>query len=129
MKTRSVDFPFPVADTSAGPQLHWATDRLTVEFNDYQGSPCLVRFNDVPHFEWVAEDELDPKIFAYDNVVEVVDSPIIHRLIKIGEIPEFQKGDYRHWVIGFNEVGAYLVVIFRDFDSIQPETPLERRSL
>jgi hypothetical protein len=129
MRTRPADFPFSVADTSAGPELHWANDRLIVEFNDYQGNLCRIRFNDVSHFEWVAEDELDPKIFAYDNVVEVIHSPIIHRLIEIGEISESLKGDYRHWVIGFNEAGAYLVVIFRDFDSIDPENRIERESL
>lgn len=129
MKTRPADFPFSVADTSAGPELRWANDRLTVGFIDYQGTPCLIRFNDVSHFEWMAGDELDPKIFAYDNVVEVIDSPIINRLIEIGEISESLKGDYRHWVIGFNEAGAYLVVIFRDFESIDPETQIERQSL
>ena len=131
MKTGPVSFPFSVADTTAGPVLRWESERLTVEFSDYLKAPCHLVFRGVCHFEWLVEDELDSKIFPYDGAVEVVESPIIARLAEIGEISADARNGYRHWVIGFNEVGAYLVVIFQDLDLAEPEPSLKglRRDL
>ena len=122
MKTKPISFPFSVADTTSGPVLRWESERLTVEFSDYLKSPCHLVFSEVCHFEWLVEDELDSTIFSYDSAVEVVESPIIARLTEIGEISANTRSGYRHWVIGFNEVGAYLVVIFRNLDWIGAET-------
>lgn len=127
MKTKPVKFPFSIADTTAGPLLRWESERLTVEFSDYLQARCQIAFNEVCHFEWLVEDELDSTIFPYDGAVEVVESPVIARLTAIGEISQGIGTGYRHWVIGFNEVGAKLVVIFRDFDLMEPKTSLERR--
>lgn len=128
MKTNPVKFPISIADTTAGPVLRWEDDRLTVEFSDYLQTRCCVTFNEVCHFEWLVEDELDSTIFPYDGIVEVLESPLIARLTKIGEISPDKENAQRHWVIGFNEVAAYLVVIFRDFDLMERESLLERQS-
>lgn len=128
MKTNPVKLPFSVADTTAGPVLRWENDRLTVEFSDYLQATRRIAFNDVCHFEWIVEDELDPTISPYDGVVEVLDSPVLARLTEIGEISPDKENAHRHWVIGFNEVAAYLVVIFRDFDLMECESSLERKT-
>lgn len=128
MKTKPVKLPFSVADTTAGPVLRWEKDRLTVEFSDCLQATRRIAFNDVCHFEWLVEDELDPTIFPYDGVVEVLDSPVLARLTEIGEISPDKENAHRHWVIGFNEVAAYLVVISRDFDLIECESSLERKT-
>ena len=128
MKTKPVKLPFSVADTTAGPVLRWENERLTVEFSDYLRARCHITFNQVCHFEWLVEDELDSTIFPYDGVVEVLDSPVIARLTELGEISPEQENARRHWVIGFNEVAAYLVVIFRDFDLVERESSLERKT-
>jgi hypothetical protein len=118
MKTKPVSFPFSVADTSAGPVIKWENDRLTVEFSDYLETACQVCFDEVPHFEWLTDGELDPGIFPYDGVVEVIESPLIDRMVKSGGIAEGWRGEYRHLVIGFNEVGAYLVIVCRRFEAM-----------
>lgn len=128
MKTKPVNFPFSVADTTAGPVLRWENERLTVEFSDYLQTRCNVTFNEVCHFEWLVEDELDSTIFPYDGAVEVVESPVIARLTAIGQISPGIGTGYRHWVIGFNEVGAKLVVIFRGSDLMERESSLERQT-
>jgi hypothetical protein len=111
MRTKPVSFPFPVADTSSGPAIQWENGKLTVGFSDYEETPCRIIFDEVSHFEWLAEDELDSKIFAYDGVVEVIDSTLIDRLVQIGVIAPESRSRFRHLVIGFNEVSAYLVVV------------------
>jgi hypothetical protein len=115
MRTKSVSFPFSVADTSAGPVIQWENGQLTVGFSDYREVPCRVVFDEVSHFEWLVEDELDSRVFAYDGIVEVIDSPLIARLVEIGEMTSETRGQFRHLVIGFNEVSAYLVVVCRAF--------------
>lgn len=117
MQTKTVSFPFSVADTSAGPAIKWDNDQLTVEFSDYQEGACRVSFDEVPHFEWLTDGELDPCAFPYDGVVEVIDSPLIDQMVKSGGIAEGWKGEYRHLVIGFNEVGSYLVIVCRRFEA------------
>ena len=118
MQTKAVSFPFSVADTSAGPVIKWDNDRLTVEFRDYREEACRVSFDEVPHFAWLTEGELDPAVFPYDGVVEVIESPLIDQIVKSGGIAEDWRGEYRHLVIGFNEAGAYLVIVCRRFEAV-----------
>ena len=117
IRTKPYSFPFPVADTEAGPTLNWDSQILTVAFTDYHSIARTVRFCEVSHFELVVEDELDCTIYQYDGAVEVIDSPLIARLIDIGEIPSDDSGSFKHLVIGFNEVGAFLVVVCRTLET------------
>jgi hypothetical protein len=121
MRTESFDFPFPVADTESGPVIQWKAHSLLLEFTDYLGNLCRVEFSEVPHFEFLSEDELNAGLYRYDGVVEVLDSPVISRLIEIGEIAAAESGRFHHLVIGFNEIGSYLVVICRSIAKMQPE--------
>ena len=111
--TKPFVFPFPVADTESGPVVQWDSYSLTLQFTDYQANQCEVVFRDVSHFEFLVEDELDSTIYQYDGAVEVIDSPVIARLVEIGDISSDEAESFRHLVIGFNEIGAYLAVICR----------------
>ena len=117
MQTKRYPFPFPVADTNAGPVVTWAAYTLSVEFTDYQAIQRRVVFHEVPHFEFVSEDELDSTIFQYDGAVEVLNSPLISKLVEVGEITASEAKEFQHLAIGFNEIGSYLVVVCR---SIEP---------
>ncbi|MGY8640934.1 MAG: hypothetical protein ACKVJU_07565 [Verrucomicrobiales bacterium] len=48
----------------------------------------------------------------------MIGSPIIAKLMKVGEIHEDDASAFRHIVIGFNEIGSYLVVIFLELEII-----------
>ena len=113
VKTKRFAFPFAVADTEDGPVVTWESHSLLLQFTDYLSNRCEVAFRDVSHFEFLVEDELDSTIYQYDGAVEVIDSPVIARLIEIGDIAGDEAKDFRHLVIGFNEIGAYLVVVCR----------------
>lgn len=119
--TKPFSFPFPVADTESGPVIEWDSHALNLRFTDYLSNRCEVVFRDVSHFEFLVEDELDSRIYQYDGAVEVVDSPVIAKLIEIGDIPAGEAEHFRHLVIGFNEIGAYLVVVCRDLESKRAE--------
>ena len=116
-KIRSFPFPFPVADTEGGPVITWRAFDLRLTFTDYLGNDCEAIFREVSHYELLVEDELDSTIYRYDGVVEVVDSPIIQKLVEIGDITKAESRDYQHIVIGFNEIGSYLVVICRTVET------------
>ncbi|MFC7339631.1 hypothetical protein ACFQY0_20750 [Haloferula chungangensis] len=116
-RTKSFPFPFPVADTEAGPVLNWDSQTLSLNFTDYQNIARTVRFVEVSHFELLVEDELDCTIYHYDGAVEVLDSPLIAKLVEIGEINQGDSVSFKHLVIGFNEVGAFLVVVCRSLET------------
>ncbi len=120
MKTKPYPFPFPVADTEAGPRIEWNQFTLTLRFTDYQNTDCEAVFDEVSHFELLSEDELNTSQFKYDGVVEVIDSGIIKNLLSIGEINEDERNDFHHIVIGFNEVGSYLSIVFKNLETNQP---------
>ncbi|MEO0474892.1 MAG: hypothetical protein AAF085_02820 [Planctomycetota bacterium] len=114
-RTKRFSLPFPVADTEAGPCIVWDSFTLKASFTDYCGKLREFCFSELSHFEFVSEDELDSNLYQYDGAVEVLNSQIISRLIEIGEIPETDRQDYHHVVVGFNEIGSYLVVVFKSF--------------
>jgi len=113
LRTQRFRFPFMVADTEAGPDIRWRKFGLTLRFTTPQGERCCVEFSDVEHFELLSDTELDPKLFPDDGVVEVVDSPLVQRLVSSGSLTGAETPDLKHLVIGFNEIGSYLVILFR----------------
>lgn len=112
MRTRRYSFPFPVADTEEGPTLVWRDFELVLQFRCYLGDEHTVTFKEVLHFELVSESELDARVFPIDGVVELLDSEIKSKLAATGEILASKVNKFRHIVIGFNEVGSYLIVVF-----------------
>ena len=128
VKTRRITFPFPVADTLEGPTITWDSFSLLLKFTDYQSQQCVVHFEDVSHYEFLVEDELDSKSYQYDGAVEVINSTLIERLVEIGEVDRSDSAHFRHIVIGFNEIGAYLVVVCRGFEPRKAEQAVPPKS-
>jgi len=87
-----------------GPVIQWSRHSLFLEFTDWREDPRRVEFREVPHFEFVLEDELTPGAYQYDGTVEVVDSPLIARLVELGEINAADRKHFHHIIIGFNEI-------------------------
>jgi len=112
-KTKSINFPCSVADTESGPKIVWEKQKLILEFQSYLKEACIVQFGEVDHFELLVEDELDSELYHYDGAVEVLESEIIDRLVAIGNIDKSDASNYKHYVIGFNEIGAYISVVFK----------------
>ena len=55
MKVRSFNLPFSVADTESGPIIKWENFQLKVTFHSYQNLECDLVFEEVTHFELLAE--------------------------------------------------------------------------
>ena len=114
LKTTSYKFPYPVADTESGPTLYWDRFVLEVNFVSYQNISCKAIFDDVSHFEFISEDEVTHGNYSYDGVVEVKNSPLIEKLVSVGEIDKSEALELKHIVIGFNEIGSYLTIVFKN---------------
>jgi hypothetical protein len=112
IRTKKSEFPFPVADTNEGPSISWKDFSLTLEFTTYQDLKCKILFENVSHFEFLSEDEIDAKIYPYDNVVELVESPIIEKLVSVGEIGREESKSSKHIHIGFNEISSNLSIVY-----------------
>ncbi|MCX7554759.1 hypothetical protein OS175_12830 [Marinicella sp. S1101] len=115
MQTRSFRLPFSVADTEEGPIIKWDKYSLLVQFKSFENRACEIVFSEVSHFEFLVEDELDSKIFQYDGAIEIIDSQTINNLVSIGEISKEEISSFHHVVIGFNEIGSYLSVVFKGY--------------
>ncbi|MCF6439517.1 hypothetical protein L1077_08765 [Pseudoalteromonas luteoviolacea] len=77
-----------------------------------------LNFFDVPHFKFLSSDEGIVSGLSDDRVYEVKNSELIASLIKCGEIAAGEK--YKHWFVGFNEIGSFIEVVFSGFDEKQP---------
>ncbi|KID56570.1 hypothetical protein JF50_11575 [Pseudoalteromonas luteoviolacea] len=70
-------------------------------------------FFDVPHFKFISSDESTVSDLSDDRVYEVLNSELLANLMNCGEITAEEH--CKHWLIGFNTIGPYIEVIFRDF--------------
>lgn len=120
MKTKPYSFPYPVADTEAGPKIEWNDFTLNLRFTDYLNTECEVTFEEVSHFEFISEDAIQASQFQYDGVVEIIESDTIEELVRVGEVNENEKAEFHHIAIGFNEIGSYLIVVFKKIKTNQP---------
>ena len=117
MQTRTFSLPFSVADAEEGPIIKWEKYSLLIQFKSFENRTCEIAFFEVSHFEFLVEDELDSKIFQYDGAVEILDSQTTNNLVSIGEISKEEASSFRHVVIGFNEIGSYLSVVFKGYST------------
>jgi hypothetical protein len=115
MKTKTFPFPYSVADTESGPAVNWQDYLLTLSFTTWRNQQVSLAFHDAHHFAFFPETEENAKHYQYDGVVEVVDSQIIKQLLSTCEITPEEASELKHIVIGFNELGSYLSVVFSEF--------------
>ena len=114
MKLKTAKCSASTADTEQNPVIKWDSFQLCIEFSDYQNISWLLKFTEVSHFCLHSSDENLFSNTSDDGVYEVVDSELIKSLIKCGEIEE--SDDYNHWLIGFNEIGAFVEVVFNKYE-------------
>ena len=72
-----------------------------------------LNFFDVPHFKFISSEESIVSDLSDDRVYQVLNSELLENLIKCGGITAEEQ--FKHWFIGFNEIGSFIEVIFRDF--------------
>jgi hypothetical protein len=114
MKIKNYPFNYPVANTEEGPGITWSNWDANLTFTTYQGQKCSFIFKGVHHLHIATESEYDPRIFPYDSVVEVIESEVLKKLFKQGEITEEEYEVSKHIVFGFNEISSYLSIVFSE---------------
>lgn len=114
MNVRQIHLNSSTADIEKGPQVIWEEFGLRITFNDYLNQPVALLFNEVPHFKLLSSDEPRLSSLQDDSVFEVLSSELIESLTACGELDA--ETDFKHWLIGFNEIGTFVEVIFQDFE-------------
>ena len=101
------------ADTESRPQIAWKDYDLTIEFNDYTNNLVIFKFFDVPFFKFLSSEEPSVSSLSDDCIHEVQNSELLSLLKSCGEIEPDE--DFKHWLVGFNEIGSFVEIIFRGF--------------
>lgn len=114
MELISTNLRFSTADTESNPRIEWEDFNLAIYFSDYTNTPVRLKFFDVPHFKALSSDEPRVAKIGDDGVYEVSNSELVDTLIKCGEI--YESENYKHWLVGFNEIGTFVEVVFRGYD-------------
>ncbi len=114
MELIATNLRFSTADTESNPKIEWEGFDLAIYFSDYTNTAVRLKFFDVPHFKVLCSDEPKVANISDDGVYEVSGSELVDSLIKCGEINESE--NYKHWLVGFNEIGTIVEVVFRDYD-------------
>jgi hypothetical protein len=119
LNSKSFSLPVSVADTEAGPDINWSRYHLSVSFTTYQNVRVSLEFDDVPHFEFRSDVEIDPAVFHDDGAVEILNSPIIKKLVEVGEFSVEESSEYKHIAIGFNEIGSNVSIVFKNMRCVE----------
>ncbi|ESP90537.1 hypothetical protein PL2TA16_01641 [Pseudoalteromonas luteoviolacea 2ta16] len=93
--------------------VEWSNFDLSVRFKNWMNEDVQLNFFDVPHFKFLSSDECIVSDLSDDRVYEVLNSELLANLIKCGEITPEEH--FKHWFVGFNAIGSFIEVIFRDF--------------
>lgn len=109
-------FPYAVADTEAGPVIEALDDgTVRLRFSDYKSRPVSVKFSDVIGLKYQSA-ALDCSGLAEDGAIEVLDSVWLHETcVADNEDP----ASFRHLIIGFNERGMVLEILFAEMSDEQ----------
>ena len=116
-------FPYSVADTESGPEFHWINVRkLRLLFTDSKSERIDIVFHNVLGLKY-QNAAFDQSGWAEDAAIEVIGSDWRNATCQLaGEDPH----DYRHLIIGFNERGMILDVLFSTIsDNSQQGGPSE----
>ena len=105
-------FPYSVADTESGPVIELPDDgTVRLRFTDYKCRPVSLVFDDVLGVKYQS-CSLDISGWAEDCAIEVIDSDWLRETCRAeNEDPS----RFRHIIIGFNERGMVLEILFSRF--------------
>lgn len=102
------------ADSKASPKIEWNNFDLKIEYKNWRDQLFVLNFFDVPHLKMLSSDEIEVSALSDDLVYEVKNSGLLANLIKCGEIKADEK--FNHWLVGFNEIGSFVEVVFKTFE-------------
>ena len=114
MEVALVNLKSSTADSEEQPKIEWEQFDLLIKYKNWQNEIVTLKFFDVPHFKLLSSDESIVSHLSDDRVYDVRNSELLNRLIECGEIT--QNEQYKHWLVGFNEIGSFVEVIFKYFD-------------
>ena len=118
MKIEPLSSNAPTGYTISGPVIRWDQFNLFIEFEDYMQVEWQLEFKEVDNFKLFSSDDPYVSDITDDGIYEVLDSPLLASLIACGEIDEGE--GYKHWLIGFNEIGSFIEVVFINYKERQP---------
>ena len=102
-------FPYSVADTTSGPNITLQENgTLALSFVDYKGRVVAVVFHDVLGVKY-QNNAFDESGRAEDCAIEVIESDWLRQTCDADRADVSQ---YRHLIVGFNERGMALEVLF-----------------
>ncbi|BBN82250.1 hypothetical protein PA25_22350 [Pseudoalteromonas sp. A25] len=113
MEVKSINLRSSTADCKEQPTVEWSNFDLSVRFKNWMNEDVQLNFFDVPHFKFLSSDESTVSNLSDDQVYEVQSSDLLENLIQCDEIAA-EEG-FKHWFIGFNEIGSFIEVVFRSF--------------
>ena len=120
MRVKRFRFPFMVADAEKHPEISWRRNDLELTFTTWQGERARLLFTDVEHFELIPDVLLGVEKCPIDGVVELVDSELVKQ---VNTQSHEGAEPLTHIVIGFNCIGSYLGVIFREMKVLKADLP------
>ncbi len=119
-------FPYSVADTESGPTIQIFDDgSLALQFTDYRCRPVSLVFEYVLGAKYQSSALHDAR-GAEDCAIEVVDSEWLRETCQAeNEDPS----RFRHLIIGFNERGMVLEILFSRFTEANKAVNTSGRSV
>ncbi len=118
MEARRAKLDLIISDVESGPDITWNNFQLKLEFRDYSNIACELIFTEVSHFKLLSSAEPSVSGLSDDGAYEIVDSKLIASLKACGEIDPDE--ECKHWLVGFNEVGSFVEVVFKSFTELKP---------
>ncbi len=113
MDVTSIKLKSSTADCEEQPKIEWNNFDLSIKFKNWSAQEVTLKFFDVPHFKMLSSDEIAVSDLSDDCVYEVKNFDLIESLVKCGEVTSEEQ--FKHWFIGFNEIGSFVEVIFRGY--------------
>jgi len=114
MELISANLKHSTADAESNPRIVWEDFELAIYYSDYTNTSVCLKFSDVSHFKMLGSEESSVTGTSDDGVYEVINSDLISSLIECGEIEASE--NYKHWLVGFNEIGSIIEVVFSGYD-------------
>jgi len=114
MEVTSINLKSSTADCEEHPKVEWNNFDLSIQYKNWSNENVTLKFFDVPHFKMVSSDENVVSTLSDDRVYEVQNSELVANLIKCGEITNNEQ--FKHWFVGFNDIGSFIEVVFKGFD-------------
>lgn len=112
-------FPWPAgtADAESPAQFRFGRETLNLHYVDMDGVAHEVEFRGIAGFRWTREGVSMFEGLRDDFVYDVVESDWIRELRAAH--PHLEATELRHMIIGFNEEGSWLEIVFESWSAVR----------